>query len=125
MKNKVRLKKYLKITMILSIILLILFLIISTHEYNTYTNNFNVKIDSIIAKVKEEYPDISDKDIMNIINSNESSSNSTLEQYGINLKKEAVLLENNQSFQKFLVINSVFFIFVIALLVYIFFMFFF
>ena len=122
MKNKVRLKNYLKITIILSIILLILFLIISTHEYNTYTNNFNVKIDSIIAKLKEEYPDISDKDIMNIINSNEISSNSTLEQYGINLKKEAVLLENNQSFQKFLVINSIFFIFVIALLVYIFLM---
>lgn len=117
MKNKIRLKKYLIVTFIVSICLLSLFLVINTYEYNIYTNNFNNKIDLIVAKVKEDYPDISDTDIMEIINSNERKSDSVLEKYGVNLKRESVLLENNKSFHNFLFINSIILIIGLILLV--------
>ena len=92
MKNKIEFRKYLKITVIVSICILSLFLVIRVYEYKTYTNNFNNKLDMIISKIKEEYPNITDTDIMNIINSNESSSNGILEQYGIDLKNRLIMI---------------------------------
>lgn len=110
MKNKIILKKYLAITIIICSILIILFQLITAHQYHIYTNNFNTKIDMIVAKVRKEYPGVSDNDIMNIINSNEGVYNSILEEYNINLDKESVLKENEKNFNKSIIINSGFII---------------
>ncbi len=123
MKNKIHLKKYLIVTFIISIFLLSIFLLINIYEYNTYTDNFNNKIDLIVAKVKEKYPDIDNTDIMEILNNDELKSSSILEQYGINLSKDSVLIENNDYFHDFLILNSIvliigFIIIVFAFLIY-------
>ena len=123
MKNKIHLKKYLIATFIISIFLLSIFLLINIYEYNTYTDNFNNKIDLIVAKVKEKYPDIDNTDIMEILNNDELKSSSILEQYGINLSKDSVLIENNDYFHDFLILNSIvliigFIIIVFAFLIY-------
>ena len=107
MKNKIEFRKYLKITVIVSICILSLFLVIRVYEYKTYTNNFNNKLDMIISKIKEEYPNITNTEIMNIINSNESSSNGILEQYGIDLNNDSVLLENAKNFRIFICIDVI------------------
>ena len=120
MKNKVRLKKYLATILIISICLLSLFLVIRVYEYKTYTNNFNNKLDMIISKLKYIYPDVSDSDIMEILNSKESSTSSIIEKYGIELSKDSVLLENKESFNRFLCVDAICLAFGIAILVSIF-----
>ena len=117
MRNKVRLKKYLTTFLVISICLLSLFLIFRVYEYKTYTKNFNNKLDMIISKLKDTYPDISDTDIMEIINSKESSSSSTIEKYGIDLDKDSVLLENKESFYQFISIDAICIVIGIAILV--------
>ena len=110
MKNKVRLKKYLAIISIISICILSLFLIIRVYEYKTYTNNFNNKLDMIIGTIKEKYPDISDTEIIKIINNEETTATDIFKQYGIELDKDSLILENNKDFTRFLILDGIAFI---------------
>lgn len=48
MKNKIELKKYIKLSILITTIFLILTLIINTYEYIKYNQNFNNKIEEII-----------------------------------------------------------------------------
>lgn len=120
MNNKIKLKKYLIITCVISIILLILFLIINVYEYGIYTKNFNKKINSIVLKVKEKYPKITNEEIIEIINNNNNTSESFFEKYGIDIDKESILIENDDTFNKFLVLNNIFFISTILILLFVF-----
>ncbi len=104
MANKIRLKKHLIFTFMCVICLLSLFLIINIYEYNVYTKNFNNKIVVMVNKIKEEYPDISDNEIMQIFNS-EGSDTKLFDKYGIDVDTDSIILENNKSYHIFLAIN--------------------
>ena len=114
MKNKLRLKQYITSTLIVSICLFVIFLILNIYEYKTYTKNFNNKISAIITLVKDKYPEITDKEIIEIINSNKQSDDSFFLKYGIDINNKAVLLENDKSYHTFLIINMSFLIITIA-----------
>ena len=73
MKNKIELKKYLKITFFVSLCLLFLFLLINIYEYNTYTTNFNNKIVQIVSALVEEYPNLSETEILDILNNSKNT----------------------------------------------------
>lgn len=73
MKNKLRLKQYITSILIVFICLFVMFLILNIYEYKTYTKNFNNKISAIVTLVKDKYPEITDKEIIEIINSNKQS----------------------------------------------------
>ena len=114
MKNKLRLKQYIISTLIVFICLFVMFLILNIYEYKTYTKNFNNKISAIITLVKDKYPEITDKEIIEIINSNKQSDDSFFLKYGIDIDNKAVLLENDKSYHTFLIINMSFLIITIA-----------
>ena len=114
MKNKLRLKQYIISTLIVFICLFVMFLILNIYEYKTYTKNFNNKISAIITLVKDKYPEITDKEIIEIINSNKQSDDSFFLKYGIDIDNKAVLLENDKSYHTFLLINMSFLIITIA-----------
>lgn len=114
MKNKLRLKQYITSTLIVFICLFVMFLILNIYEYKTYTKNFNNKISAIITLVKDRYPEITDKEIIEIINSNKQSDDSFFLKYGIDIDNKAVLLENDKSYHTFLIINMSFLIITIA-----------
>ncbi len=114
MKNKLRLKQYITSTLIAFICLFVMFLILNIYEYKTYTRNFNNKISAIITLVKDKYPEITDKEIIEIINSNKQSDDSFFLKYGIDIDNKAVLLENDKSYHTFLIINMSFLIITIA-----------
>lgn len=114
MKNKLRLKQYIISTLIVSICLFVMFLILNIYEYKTYTKNFNNKISAIVTLVKDKYPEIADKEIIEIINSNKQSDDSFFLKYGIDIDNKAVLLENDKSYHTFLIINMSFLIITIA-----------
>ena len=112
MKNKIQLKKYLMYTVIITTILFIVFLILDTYEYNMYTKNFNNKISAIILEVRHEYPDVTENDIISILN-NKKEEKVSLEKYGINLEKDSIILKNKEDHKKFVIINIIFFIVII------------
>ena len=114
MKNKLRLKQYITSTLIVFICLFVMFLILNIYEYKTYTKNFNNKISAIVTLVKDKYPEITDKEIIEIINSNKQLDDSFFLKYGIDINNKAVLLENDKSYHTFLLINMSFLIITIA-----------
>ena len=108
MKNKIRLKQYIISTFIVSICLFVLFLALNIYEYKTYTNNFNNKIGAIINVIKDKYPEITDKEIAEIINSDEFETNDFFTKYGIDINNKSVLIKNDKDYHTFLVINMSF-----------------
>ena len=117
MKNKIWLKKCLVSISIISIFFISLFLMLNIYEYKKYTNNFNNKLDSIIGLVKERYPEISNDEIMQIINNTENKHFPVLEKYGIDIKEESILIENKQDLYKFLIYNNILLITMIIVLI--------
>lgn len=105
MKNKIELKKMCITSCIVIIIFLITFSILIYKQYKTYTYNFNQKIAGIIDNVLEKYPDIEKREIVEILNSSYKTNNEILREYGIELDKDSVMLENNTDFQKFIIID--------------------
>ena len=116
MKNKIRLKKYIISTFIVSICLFVLFLALNIYEYKTYTNNFNNKIGAIISVIKDKYPEITDKEIAEIINSDEFETNDFFTKYGIDINNKSILIKNDKDYHIFLVINMSFFTITIIIL---------
>ena len=78
------------------------------YEYKTYTNNFNNKIGAIISVIKDKYPEITDKEIAEIINSDEFETNDFFTKYGIDINNKSILIKNDKDYHIFLVINMSF-----------------
>lgn len=108
MKNKIRLKQYFISTLIVAMCLFVLFLALNIYEYHTYTNNFNNKIGAIINVIKDKYPEITDKEIITILNSNDFESNDFFTKYGIDINNKSVLLNNDKDYHTFLIVNMSF-----------------
>ena len=120
MKNKINFKKYLMCILVVSICLLTLFLIINIYEYNIYKNNFNNKLLTILATLKNNYPNLSESEIIEILNSNDLSSENVLKKYSIELNKESIITENDNSFHIFIIINSIYLSLTILIIIFIF-----
>ena len=105
MKNKIELKKYIISTLIVFICLFILFLFLNIYEYKTYTKNFNNKISAIINVIKKDYPKITDKEIIKIINNDTLKTNDFFKKYGIDVNNKSILIKNDRDYHKFLAIN--------------------
>ena len=105
MKNKIELKKYIISTLIVFICLFILFLFLNIYEYKTYTKNFNNKISAIINVIKKDYPKITDKEIIKIINNDKIETNDFFNKYGIDANNKSILIKNDRDYHKFLAIN--------------------
>lgn len=105
MKNKIELKKYIISTLIVFICLFILLLFLNIYEYKTYTKNFNNKISAIINVIKKDYPKITDKEIIKIINNDTLKTNDFFNKYGIDVNNKSILIKNDRDYHKFLAIN--------------------
>ena len=119
MKNKVKFKKYSIITLIVSICLVIVYISLNMYEYSSYTRNFNNNLGAIITLVKTKYPDISENEIMEILN-NKTIDEDMFERYGIYIDEDTIILENEELHNKFLIINTVFLVLSFLILVIIF-----
>ena len=97
MKNKIELKKYLFKVLIFSLCLLSLFLIINIYEYQIYTDNFNNKINNIVDTLQNKYPDLTEKEIVEILNSEGNNESKILKKYGISLSNKSIVVENEKT----------------------------
>ena len=117
MSNKIKFKKSIIISLIIAIIFSIFMAISNIYEYNEYTRNFNKKMASIIELIQSKYPEISTDEIVKIVNSKEIPQKDLLKKYGIDLEKNAIVLDNNKTNNKFMKIEiSIIFIGSIILL---------
>ena len=105
MKNKIEFKKAIISSFIVIIIFNIIFLGLNFYQYKTYKINFNEKINMIFTKVNESYPNIEKNELIEILNNEKGDSEDLLKEYGINLNKDSLILENDKYFSGFLVLN--------------------
>ena len=116
MKNKIILKKYLFNTLILTLVIIIVFLILNIYEYHEYTKNFNNKINSIVNVVESKYPNLTESEIIEILNK-EDDGKETLKKYGINLNDKSIVIKNDIKKNQFIIINIIFLIISITILI--------
>ena len=83
MSNKIKFKKSIIISLIITIIFSAFVAISNIYEYKEYTQNFNKKMASIIELIQSKYPEISTDEIVEIVNSKEIPQNNLLKKYGI------------------------------------------
>lgn len=135
MANKIKLKKYLLCTLLIAIVLIGIFLSINIYEYYTYRKDINNKLTEIINEVAEKYPEVTKNDISKILNNKKSKKNDdnknnnelndgkntkVLEEIGIDVNNESVVLENDSKQVQFLIINGCFILIVLLIIVSIF-----
>lgn len=89
---------------ILFSIVLFITALINVCEYNTYRINYNNKISNIIDLVVSKYQDISKEEIYNIIN-NKSDKSNVLKEYGIYDDIDNLVIENDNKYTFYLVVN--------------------
>ena len=100
MKNKIKLKRYLAINAVILIVFAGIAVVFSVMEYRAYNHNYNEKLEAVIALVKEKCPDISDSDIMEILNS-EKNNGEFLKKYGIDIDNNSAVFVNESVHQKY------------------------
>lgn len=88
-------KKYLIRSFIVIVIFTFTFIIINRLEYNQYKANFNYKINAILEVIQKKYPEIRKEEIIEILNSNDVSD-SYLEEYGFNIRRDAYVIQNDK-----------------------------
>lgn len=107
MKNKIKLKKAITISIFIILIWTSIFVLFNIYQYKTYTNNFNNKIDAIINQIIKKYPDIEKHKIIEILNNEKTENSNILMDYGIDLKKDSIININDKYFNLFIMINIV------------------
>ena len=120
MSNKTKLKKYLIISLIAALCILILFSVLNIIEYRVYTKNFNQKLNDIVATVTEKYPDVSENELIGILNGKKTGDPYILDKYGIDIKNDSAVLENIGAHRMFLAVNAVLLLCGIAVLLFVF-----
>lgn len=105
MKNKIELKKYLFATLIIFVVFVSVFNVLYAYQYNTYTKNYNNKLNSIINKIEKKYPNITAKEILEILN-NDKKVEDSLSKFGIT-ELDSAILENESNYKNFIMINSI------------------
>jgi len=89
------------------IVVVITFFIISFVDYKSYvriTNNFT---NNIISEVVKNYPDVTEEEIIEIINSSDNEASDILASFGFDINSMGVLKSINDNFYRNLIINSI------------------
>lgn len=97
MKNKNN-KHFIIESIILLCIILIINFIINKYYQNKYNKIINQNINSIIVEIKNNYKDIEEEKLINIINSNDNKENN-LEEYGIDINKVSSINRLNKEYK--------------------------
>ena len=120
MKNKIELKKTIIYILCATFLATIIFSGFYHYQYRQYTNNFNNKIAEIVTKLAQEYPELTQSEIFEIINNDEISNKDIFNTYGIDLDKESVVIENDNNYTIFLIGNIVFIISISIIIIFLF-----
>lgn len=98
-----------KKTIILFIVIILIYVfsfnMVYLYQENIYKEKYNMFVNNIISVIKEKYPDISNKNIIDILN-NKTNLN-YLNEYGIDVDDEFALISMHKENKKIFIINNV------------------
>lgn len=98
-----------KKTIILIIVIILIYIfsfnMVYLYQENIYKEKYNMFVNNIISVIKEKYPDISNKNIIDILN-NKTNLN-YLNEYGIDVDDEFALISMHKENKKIFIINNV------------------
>ena len=120
MKNNISLKKYLLLISCITVLSLSIFYYLLIDQYQTYTKNYNIVLNNIIEKVYDKYPDITQNEIIDILNSKDLKDNSFLSDYGIDIDTDSLVLKNDLLRKQYFYIEIIFFLIIILVIITIF-----
>ena len=95
---------------VLSIIMIVISSMILKNKEQEYQKIVNESIAEIVVKIKEEYPNVKEEEIIKILNeSNEGKSEGqkVLQKYGINIKENSAIEAMENQEQEIMIINVV------------------
>lgn len=120
MSNKVKLKKYLVSSLTAGVLILLGFLALNIYGYHVYTEHFNQKLNAVINEVRANYPEVTETELIGILNSEASDDTSILGKYGIDPEETSVIMENEKAFHLLLLGTAALTVLAVALLLLIF-----
>ena len=99
------LKKFLAKVIIVFIPFLIIFFLVNRSEFLFYNYQNNLFINNLINEVTNRYPDISKEEIISLLDNQEENTNNILEEYGIDLELDSLVLKNEEVIKTSIIIN--------------------
>lgn len=118
MSNNVYLRKYLLKSLCAIMFFIILLCIVNKVEYNKYKYNTNQKINGIVAKIQEKYPEIGKEEIIEILNSN--NKDNVFNEYGYDINRDSYINQNNEVYIKFNILKIFILLLSFIILIYLF-----
>ena len=118
MSNNVYLRKYLLKSLCVIMFFIILLCLVNKVEYNKYKYNTNQKINGIVAKIQEKYPEIRKEEIIEILNSN--NKDNLFNEYGYDINKDSYINQNNEVYIKFNILKTFILLLSFMILIYLF-----
>lgn len=118
MSNNVYLRKYLMKSLCVIMFFIILLCLVNKVEYNKYKYNTNQKINGIVAKIQEKYPEIEKEEIIEILNSN--NKDNLFNEYGYDINKDSYINQNNGVYIKFNILKIFILLLSFIILIYLF-----
>lgn len=118
MSNNVYLRKYLMKSLCVIMFFIILLYLVNKVEYNKYKYNTNQKINGIVAKIQEKYPEIRKEEIIEILNSN--NKDNLFNEYGYDINKDSYINQNNEVYIKFNILKIFILLLSFMILIYLF-----
>lgn len=118
MSNNVYLRKYLLKSLCAIMFFIILLCLVNKVEYNKYKYNTNQKINGIVAKIQEKYPEIEKEEIIEILNSN--NKDNVFNEYGYDINKDSYINQNNEVYIKFNILKIFILLLSFMILIYLF-----
>lgn len=118
MSNNVYLRKYLLKSLCVIMFFIILLCLVNKVEYNKYKYNTNQKINGIVAKIQEKYPEIEKEEIIEILNSN--NEDNLFNEYGYDINKDSYINQNNEVYIKFNILKIFILLLSFMILIYLF-----
>lgn len=118
MSNNVYLRKYLLKSLCVIMFFIILLCLVNKIEYNKYKYNTNQKINGIVAKIQEKYPEIGKEEIIEILNSN--NKDNLFNEYGYDINKDSYINQNNEVYIKFNILKIFILLLSFMILIYLF-----
>ena len=118
MSNNVYLRKYLLKSLCAIMFFIILLCLVNKVEYNKYKYNTNQKINGIVAKIQEKYPEIGKEEIIEILNSN--NKDNVFNEYGYDINKDSYINQNNEVYIKFNILKIFILLLSFIILIYLF-----
>ena len=118
MSNNVYLRKYLMKSLCVIMFFIILLCLVNKVEYNKYKYNTNQKINGIVAKIQEKYPEIEKEEIIEILNSN--NKDNLFNEYGYDINKDSYINQNNEVYIKFNILKIFILLLSFMILIYLF-----